>query len=195
MCEFPHFGPSTLAEIKETERCDFPSFGPNALHSSEKEAEMCEFPYFGPNLKDGRQRKPHFAHFGPSESNNERECVQACTEVNQSDKLKEQTNIGETNINEHPIYLNAVDTSNQKYVPLSTNLWLKQKRRMLYLPMDFGEITIDGLIDTGALSSAIPEADLNKIKLLANKAVIEYGEPPNFHIIVANGGIEHPMGT
>ena len=89
----------------------------------------------------------------------------------------------------------AVDISNQKYVPLSTNLWLKQKRRMLYLPMDFGEITIDGLIDTGALSSAIPEADLNKIKLLANKAVIEYGEPPNFHIIVANGGIEHPMGT
>ena len=45
--------------------------------------------------------------------------------------------------------INAVDTSNQKYMPLSTNLWLKQKRRMLYFPMDFGELTIDGLIDTG----------------------------------------------
>ena len=28
--------------------------------------------------------------------------------------------------------------------------------------MDFGELNIDGLIDTGALSSAIPEADLRK---------------------------------
>ena len=34
------------------------------------------------------------------------------------------------------------------YVPLSTNLGLKFKRRMLYFPMDFGELTLDGLIDT-----------------------------------------------
>ena len=53
------------------------------------------------------------------------------------------------------------------YVPLSTNLGLKFKRRMLYFPMDFGELTLDGLIDTGAHSSAIPEADLRKIRLLA----------------------------
>ena len=49
------------------------------------------------------------------------------------------------------------------YVPLTTNLRLKYKRRMLYFPMDFGELTLDGLVDTGALSSAIPEADLRKI--------------------------------
>ena len=41
------------------------------------------------------------------------------------------------------------------YVPLTTNLGLKYKRRMLYSPMDFGELTLDGLVDTGALSSAI----------------------------------------
>ena len=46
-----------------------------------------------------------------------------------------------------------------KFLPLSTNLPLKNKRKMLYFPMDFGELNIDGLIDTGALSSAIPEAD------------------------------------
>ena len=50
------------------------------------------------------------------------------------------------------------------YVPLTTSLGLKYKRRMLYFPMDFGELTIDGLVDTGALSSAIPEADLRKIR-------------------------------
>ena len=114
-------------KIKETERCDFPSFGPNTLHSS-KETEKCEFPTFGPNLKDGRQRKPHFSHFGPSESNNERECVQACTEIHQSGKLNEQTNIEETNIKEHPIYLNAVDTSNQKYVPTFNEFVVKTKK-------------------------------------------------------------------
>ena len=36
---------------------------------------------------------------------------------------------------------NAVDVSNQKYMFHCLQiLWLKQKRRMLYLPMDFGEI-------------------------------------------------------
>ena len=50
-----------------------------------------------------------------------------------------------------------------RFLPLSTSLPLKIKRKFLYFPMDFGELNIDGLIDTGALSSAIPEADLRKI--------------------------------
>ena len=33
--------------------------------------------------------------------------------------------------------------------------------------MDFGKLRIDGLIDTGALSSPIPEANLRKVRLLA----------------------------
>ena len=37
---------------------------------------------------------------------------------------------------------------------------------MLYFSMDYGELTFDGLVDTGALSSAIPEADLRKIHYL-----------------------------
>ena len=53
--------------------------------------------------------------------------------------------------------------SEPDYVPLTTNLGLKYKRRMLYFPMDFGELTLDGLVDTGALSSAIPESDVRKI--------------------------------
>ena len=53
---------------------------------------------------------------------------------------------------------------------LSTNLTLKSKRYMSYVPMDFEKLTLDGLIDTGALTSAISEQDLNKIKLLAPEA-------------------------
>ena len=61
--------------------------------------------------------------------------------------------------------------------------------------MDFEKLTLDGLIDTGALTSAISEQDLNKIKLLANEAIKETGPPPNFQIMVANGQLEVPTGT
>ena len=61
--------------------------------------------------------------------------------------------------------------------------------------MDFEKFTLDGLIDTGALTSAISEQDLNKIKLIANEAMKDTGPPPNFQIMVANGQLEVPIGT
>ena len=64
------------------------------------------------------------------------------------------------------------------YVPLTTNLVLKYKRRMLYFPLDFGELTLDGLVDTGALSSAISEADLRKIRLLALSLLSKRAQHP-----------------
>ena len=76
------------------------------------------------------------------------------------------------------------------YVPLTTNLGVKYKRRMLYFPMDFGELTLDGLVDTGALSSAIPEADLRKIRLLAPQSIVKEGPAPNSQVMVANGQLE-----
>ena len=81
------------------------------------------------------------------------------------------------------------------YVSLSTNLGLKIKRRMLYFPMDFGELTLDGLIDTGAHSSAIPAADLRKIRLLAPQSIVKEGPAPSFQIMVANGDLETPKRT
>ena len=46
-----------------------------------------------------------------------------------------------------------------RFLPLSANLPLKTKRKLLDFPLDFGELNIDGLTETGALSGAIPEAD------------------------------------
>ena len=66
---------------------------------------------------------------------------------------------------------------------------------MYYFPMDFEKLTLDGLIDTGALTSAISEQDLNKIKLLAPDAITDTGPAPNFQIRVANGQLETPIGT
>ena len=98
-------------------------------------------------------------------------------------------------VEEH--YVNTLISRNGEpdYVPLTTNLGLKYKRRMLYFPMDFGELTLDGLVDTGALSSAIPEADLRKIRLLAPQSFIKEGPAPNFQIMVANGQLENPKST
>ena len=85
--------------------------------------------------------------------------------------------------------------SEPDYVPLTTNLGLKYKRRMLYFLTDFGELTLDGLVDTGALSSAIPEADLRKIRLLAPQSTIKEGSAPNVQIMVAIGQLETPKST
>ena len=51
---------------------------------------------------------------------------------------------------------------------------------MLYFPMNFGEITIDGLVDTGILSSTIPKNDSNRNRLLVKKAMVKEDTPHNF---------------
>ena len=73
---------------------------------------------------------------------------------------------------------------------LSTNLTLKSKRHMYYFPMDFVKLSLDGLIDTGALTSAISEQDLNKIKLLAPEAITDTGPAPN-----SNNGSKRTIGN
>ena len=92
-------------------------------------------------------------------------------------------------------YIQFDKERNLSYLPISTSLTLKRKRHMYYIPMDFEKLTLNGLIDTGALTSAISEQDLKKIKLLANEAIKETGPPPNFQILVANGQLEVPIGT
>ena len=82
-----------------------------------------------------------------------------------------------------------------RFPPLSTILPLKNERKMLYFSMDFGELNIHGLIDTGALSGANPEADLRKIRLLAPHTILNEGPPPEFQIMVANGQLEAPIAT
>ena len=63
---------------------------------------------------------------------------------------------------------------------------------MLYFPMDFGELTIDRLIDTGALSSAISEMDIRKIRLLSPQSVIREGPHPNLQIMVTSDYVKAP---
>ena len=45
---------------------------------------------------------------------------------------------------------------------------------------DFENLNLDGLFDTGAITSAISEADLKEIKLLSNKAIKKLDQRPIF---------------
>ena len=89
----------------------------------------------------------------------------------------------------------VIRTGEPDYVLLTTNLGLKNKSCMLYFLMGFGDLTLDGLVDTGALSSAIPEADLSKIRLLDPQSIVKEGPAPNFPIMVANGQLKNPKNT
>ena len=60
---------------------------------------------------------------------------------------------------------------------------------MLYFPMDFGELKLDGPIDTGAHCSAT-EADLRKIRLLAPQSIFKESPALSFKIMVANGDLK-----
>ena len=64
---------------------------------------------------------------------------------------------------------------------------------MLYFPLDFGELNIDGLIDTGALSCTIPEANLRKSGKLAPHALLNEDPPPESQVIFANEQLEAPI--
>ena len=66
---------------------------------------------------------------------------------------------------------------------------------MVYFSKDFRELNIAGHIDTGALSSAIPEADLCNFRLLAPHTILIEGPPPEFQIMDANGQLETPIAT
>ena len=64
---------------------------------------------------------------------------------------------------------------------------------MLYFPMDFGELKIDGPLDMGALSGAISEADSRKFRLLAPHTILNEGPPSEFQI--AKGQLEASIAT
>ena len=66
---------------------------------------------------------------------------------------------------------------------------------MLIFPMDFRELKIDGLIDTGALASTIPEADCRKIRTPAPHKILNEGPPPDFQNMVDNRQLDAPIAT
>ena len=99
-----------------------------------------------------------------------------------------------------PTALNSIkeyvaEKDGETYIPLHSTIVLKSRRRMLYLPLEFGEITMDGLVDSGAFINAMSWSDYNVIKMNSDSCVIkEYPQPP-FKIECANAQLEQPIAT
>ena len=88
------------------------------------------------------------------------------------------------------------EQKNEIYLPLTSTVVLKRKQEMLYMPLDFeNDLTVDALVDSGALVSAIAQDDLDTIKQKAPNNNLKIDDPPNSQIQVANGQLEKPLST
>ena len=88
------------------------------------------------------------------------------------------------------------EQTNEVYLPLTSTVVLKRKQEMLYVPLDFeNNLTVETLVDSGALVSAIAQDDLDTIKNKATNNFLKIDDPPNFQIQVANGQLEKPLST
>ena len=66
---------------------------------------------------------------------------------------------------------------------------------MLYLPLEFGELTMDGLVDSGAFINAMSWSDYNAIKMSSDNCVIKEDPQTPFKIECANAQLEQPFAT
>ena len=79
---------------------------------------------------------------------------------------------GDSNISPPPITISQIEeqlvrdeTTNELYMPLSSTIVLKRKKKMLNVPQDFENgLRIDALVDSRAYVSAIAQKELDRIK-------------------------------
>ena len=93
---------------------------------------------------------------------------------------------------------NITTTNNptgEQCLPIFSAIALKQKRCMLFAPMDFQHFSIDALIDSGALVNCMPENEYQKLKNMSPANILKESDPPPFKLQVANGDIETPIRT
>ena len=90
---------------------------------------------------------------------------------------------------------NITTTNNptgEQCLPIFSAIALKQKRCMLFAPMDFQHFSIDALIDSGALVNCMPEKEYQKLKNMSPANILKESDPPPFKLQVANGDKETP---
>ena len=99
-----------------------------------------------------------------------------------------------------PAFLNSIkenvtEKEGSTYKPLHSTKPLKKRRRMLYLPLEFREVTMDGLVDSGAFINAMSWSDYNAIKMNSDNCVLKEYPQPLFKIECANAQLEQPIAT
>ena len=76
----------------------------------------------------------------------------------------------------------------QVYV-LSPTLHFNKKNKMLFVLLQFNTYENQGLLDTGAVQSALSEAELRKYTAAHPEAVLNELPPPNYIVQIANGNL------
>ena len=99
-----------------------------------------------------------------------------------------------TNKQLNEIVITDPDTS-EKCIPIFSAINLKNKWKMLFAPMDFNNLSVDALVDSGALVNCLPESEYQKIKSVSPDNILKEMDPPAFKLQVANGDIETPTKT
>ena len=89
----------------------------------------------------------------------------------------------------------VAEKDGETYIPLHSIIVLKQRRKMLYLPLDFGEIASDGLFDSSAFINAMSWSDYNAIKMNSDNSIIKEYPQPSFRIVCANAQLEQRIAT
>ena len=72
---------------------------------------------------------------------------------------------------------------------LSATLQLNRRDKMLYVPLQFRAYENFGLLDTGAIQSALSEAELRRILSAHPAALLQELPAPEFKVQIANGSI------
>ena len=72
---------------------------------------------------------------------------------------------------------------------LIATLQLNRKDKMLYVPLQFHEYENFGLLDTGAIQSALSEAELRRVLSAHPAALLQELPAPEFKVQIANGSI------
>ena len=79
-------------------------------------------------------------------------------------------------------YLTRDPVTNEQCIPIFSAVTLKKKKKLLFAPMDFQDLTLDALIESGALINCISETDYNKIFQMSPKDIVKELEPPPFNL-------------
>ena len=82
---------------------------------------------------------------------------------------------------------NNPKTTNIK--PLTATLQLDKRNKILYVPLQFRAYENQGLLDTGAIQSAMSENELRRILQAHPAAQLEEYPAPDFKVQIANGSI------
>ena len=72
---------------------------------------------------------------------------------------------------------------------LSQTLQLNKKNQMMYIPLNFNKFECQGLLDTGAVQSAMSEAELTRVLKASPNALVQELPAPNFKVQIANGSV------